>query len=89
MQLVENEDRLTKSVFLNFSLGGKFKGAEFANTVIRSDKRLTYKQAYTHCLTNTSQQPGNSSYHPLTKLDPLGESLLIFLMKRSECFRPL
>ena len=45
--LVENEDRLTKSVFLNFSLGGKFKGAEFANTVIRSDKRLTYKQAYT------------------------------------------
>ncbi len=45
--LVEDEDRLTKSVFLTFSPGGKFKGASFANSVIRSNKRLTYKQAYT------------------------------------------
>ncbi len=45
--LVEDEDRLTKSVFLSFTPGGKFKGAEFANSVIRSNKRLTYKQAYT------------------------------------------
>jgi len=45
--LVEDEDRLTKSVFLTFTKGGKLKGTEFANTVIRSNKRLTYKQAYT------------------------------------------
>lgn len=45
--LKEDEDRLTKSVFLTFSKGGKLKSTEFANTVIRSNKRLTYKQAYT------------------------------------------
>lgn len=45
--LVEDEDRLTKSVFLEFTPKGKLTGTAFANTVIRSNKRLTYKQAYT------------------------------------------
>ncbi len=45
--LVENEDRLTKSVFVTFTNGGRIKEIDFANTVIRSDKRLTYQQAYT------------------------------------------
>ncbi|QYY35795.1 RNB domain-containing ribonuclease [Ruficoccus sp. ZRK36] len=44
--LVENEDRLTKAVFLDFDRNGKHTGTTFANTVIRSSKRLTYRQAY-------------------------------------------
>lgn len=45
--LKEDVDRLTKAVFLTFTKGGKLKEVDFANTVIRSNKRLTYKQAYT------------------------------------------
>lgn len=44
--LVEDADRLTKSVFVTFDQHGQIKGVDFANTVIRSNKRLTYKQAY-------------------------------------------
>ncbi|MDP0500588.1 MAG: RNB domain-containing ribonuclease [Verrucomicrobiota bacterium JB022] len=44
--LVEGEDRLTKSVFLKYSKGGKLLDTTFANTVIFSRKRLTYEQAY-------------------------------------------
>lgn len=44
--LVEAEDRLTKAAFLTFDAKGKLVGKDFANTVIRSRKRLTYKQAY-------------------------------------------
>jgi len=43
--LVEGEDRLTKAVLLTFRKGRLFNTA-FANTVIRSRKRLTYHQAY-------------------------------------------
>jgi ribonuclease R len=44
--LVEAQDRLCKSVFITFTKTGKPKKTDFANTVIRSRKRLTYKQAY-------------------------------------------
>lgn len=44
--LVEAEDRLTKSCFLTIGKGNRIVSTEFANTVIRSDKRLTYTQAY-------------------------------------------
>jgi ribonuclease R len=44
--LVEAQDRLTKAALLTFTAAGKVKHVEFANTVIRSRKRLTYKQAY-------------------------------------------
>lgn len=44
--LVEAQDRLTKAVFLTFDAKGRPKDTAFANTVIRSRKRLTYKQAY-------------------------------------------
>ncbi|MFT3829417.1 MAG: RNB domain-containing ribonuclease [Opitutaceae bacterium] len=44
--LKENEDRLTKSVFFTFNKHGHVTDTEFANTVIRSRKRLTYRQAY-------------------------------------------
>ncbi|NCG08257.1 MAG: RNB domain-containing ribonuclease, partial [Verrucomicrobia bacterium] len=44
--LVEAEDRLTKSVFITFSKKAQIEAVDFANTVIRSDKRLTYRQAF-------------------------------------------
>ncbi len=44
--LVEAQDRLCKAVFLTFDKKGRLKDTSYANTVIRSRKRLTYKQAY-------------------------------------------
>ncbi|MFW5883315.1 MAG: ribonuclease R family protein [Verrucomicrobiota bacterium] len=44
--LVERQDRLTKSVFLSFDGEAKLTDTQFANTVIYSRKRLTYRQAY-------------------------------------------
>jgi ribonuclease R len=44
--LVEAQDRLTKAAIFTFTRHGAVKQVEFANTVIRSRKRLTYKQAY-------------------------------------------
>ncbi|MEC8333528.1 MAG: RNB domain-containing ribonuclease [Verrucomicrobiota bacterium] len=44
--LVEAQDRLTKSVFLTFSENSQISQVEYANTVICSNKRLTYGQAY-------------------------------------------
>ncbi len=43
--LVEGEDRLTKAVLLTFHKG-RLRTTDFTNTVIRSRKRLTYRQAY-------------------------------------------
>ena len=44
--LVEDKDRLVKSVFLKFDNLGNCKSARFANSVIRSVKRLSYEQAH-------------------------------------------
>ncbi|QYM80709.1 RNB domain-containing ribonuclease [Horticoccus luteus] len=44
--LVEGQIRLTKAVFLTFAKNGRLVKTAFANTAIRSRKRLTYKQAY-------------------------------------------
>lgn len=44
--LVEDEDRLTKTVFLDFTPQARLLSWKFANTVIRSNKRMTYRQAY-------------------------------------------
>jgi len=44
--LVEAQDRLCKAVFLTFAKNGRLRDTSFANTVIRSRKRLTYKQAH-------------------------------------------
>tara|TARA_B100000965_G_scaffold406071_1_gene442998 strand:- start:3169 stop:5502 length:2334 start_codon:yes stop_codon:yes gene_type:complete len=44
--LLEGEDRLTKTVFVTFSKAGKLESVDFANTVICSNKRFSYKQAY-------------------------------------------
>ncbi|PTY06901.1 3'-5' exonuclease [Opitutaceae bacterium EW11] len=44
--LVEGQDRLCKAVFLVFDRKGRLRETTFNNTVIRSRKRLTYRQAY-------------------------------------------
>jgi len=44
--LVEAQDRLCKAVFLVFDKKGRHIDTTYGNTVIRSRKRLTYKQAY-------------------------------------------
>jgi len=44
--LVEAEDRLTKTCFITFNDSADITDVKFANTVINSNKRLTYKQAY-------------------------------------------
>jgi len=44
--LVEDEIRLTKSVLFTFSKDCVIRKTEYANSYIRSFKRLTYKQAY-------------------------------------------
>lgn len=43
--LQEGELRLCKSAFIRYNAQGKVMSARFANTVIKSDKRLTYGQA--------------------------------------------
>ena len=44
--LVEGEDRLTKAIIITFDKDAHVVKTEAANTIIRSQKRLTYKQAY-------------------------------------------
>ncbi|MDE3084313.1 MAG: RNB domain-containing ribonuclease, partial [Verrucomicrobiota bacterium] len=44
--LVEAQDRLTKAALLTYAKNGRLKKTDFANTVICSRKRLTYRQAY-------------------------------------------
>jgi ribonuclease R len=43
--LVEAEERLVKSVLFRFSKEGELLGSKLAESVIKSDKRLTYEQA--------------------------------------------
>lgn len=43
--LQEGQPRWVKSVFLDFDRGGSVMSARFANSVIRSARRLTYRQA--------------------------------------------
>ncbi len=43
--LVEAQDRLTKSVFITFNEKAGVENIDYARTVIRSNKRLTYAQA--------------------------------------------
>src|SRR5438874_4031635 len=39
-------DRLTRSVFIDFTRAGKIKHARFAHTIIRSAHRFTYREAF-------------------------------------------
>lgn len=55
--LVEAQDRLCKACFLEFDAKGRLQpgATTFADTVIRSRKRLTYKQAYAMLFTDSLQ----------------------------------
>ena len=54
--LVEAQDRLCKAVFLTFGPDFRIKETTYANTVIRSRKRLTYKQAYALLFENSLEK---------------------------------
>jgi ribonuclease R len=54
--LVEGQDRLCKAVFLTFGPDFRIRETDFANTVIRSRKRLTYKQAYALLFENSLEK---------------------------------
>ncbi len=49
-------DRLTHSVFIQFSKDGRARHFRFARTVIRSARRLTYKEAYAILRTSPNDQ---------------------------------
>src|SRR5215471_6659673 len=51
-------DRLTHSVFIHFDKRGVPKSARFARSVIRSARRLTYKEAYTILVSPPRDQLG-------------------------------
>jgi ribonuclease R len=51
-------NRLTHSVFLEFSRDGRTKQARFARTVIRSARRLTYREAFAILKTQPNDQLG-------------------------------
>ncbi len=73
--LKEDVDRLTKSVFLTFTKNGKLKDTEFANTVIRSNKRLTYKQAYTLLFKDSLQAARKLKLPPSHQTGSTGRAL--------------
>ena len=53
--LVEAENRLVKTVICEFTPDAKLVKTEFANSVISSRKRLTYKQAYAFLRGDTNE----------------------------------
>ena len=63
-------DRLTHSVFLQFDKMGRPRSARFARTVIRSAKRLTYKEAY-RLLKNPARDELGERLHAAWKLAAL------------------
>ncbi|MDX2226374.1 MAG: ribonuclease R [Verrucomicrobiae bacterium] len=69
--LKEGVDRLVKSAFITFSKTGQIKKYEFAESVIRSRKRLTYKQAFA-LLNGADEIPPNPFAYKMdnTPLDP-------------------
>lgn len=77
--LVEDKDRLVKSVFLRFATTGDCLGVSFADSVIRSVKRLSYEQAHALLKQNdlaAIKRIGNPQQHetgfagkPLSELD--------------------
>lgn len=84
--LVEGEDRLTKSAIFTFSNTGEQKSVRFANTVIRSRKRLTYKQAHALLFAKSLEDvrrikppPAHQTGSPGKPLASLGEEELLAL----------
>ncbi len=64
--LQEGQPRWVKSAFIDFDRGGNVLGARFANGVIRSARRLTYRQAQ-------AILDGNAAGHPAQVVADLRE----------------
>src|SRR5690606_22540129 len=73
--LVEGENRLTKAVFLTFGKNDRLKDKAYANTVIRSRKRLTYKQAYAFLFENDLDKIRNLPLPPSHQTGSTGRAL--------------
>ncbi len=73
--LVEDEDRLTKTVFLDFTPQARLVSWTFANTVIRSNKRLTYRQAYAMMTEDDLDKIRNAPLPPKHQTGSIGRDL--------------
>ena len=73
--LVEAQDRLTKTCFITFSPKADVVGVDFANTVIRSNKRLTYKQAYAFMMEDDLEVVRKTPLPPKHQTGSTGRSL--------------
>jgi len=85
--LVENEDRLTKSVFLSFNSAGEVLETRFANTVIRSNKRLNYEQAYAFLFEDDVKKIANRPDPPTHQTGSAGRSLKKLSLKELKHIR--
>ncbi|MBH52750.1 MAG: 3'-5' exonuclease [Opitutaceae bacterium] len=73
--LKEDVIRLTKSVLFTFSMEGKIRRVDYANSFIRSRKRLTYKQAYTLIKNDKLQAALNLPLPPKHQTGSTGRAL--------------
>ncbi len=73
--LVEAEDRLTKTCFITFNESADISEVKFANTVINSNKRLTYKQAYAFMQKDDLAEIRNTPLPPKHQTGSTGRSL--------------
>ena len=73
--LVEAEDRLTKTCFITFNESADISEVKFANTVVNSNKRLTYKQAYAFMQKDDLAEIRNTPLPPKHQTGSTGRSL--------------
>ncbi len=72
--LQEGQPRLTKSVFVTYNSQGRRVSSRFANTVIRSTKRLTYEQA-TRILSGKTGRTSRRVVALLRQMESLAQSI--------------
>ncbi|MGB0257248.1 MAG: ribonuclease R family protein, partial [Coraliomargarita sp.] len=73
--LVEAEDRLTKSVFITYAPDATIQKIDYARTVIRSNKRLTYAQAYAFMTKDNLDEVRKTPLPPKHQTGSTGRSL--------------
>ncbi|MGE9294706.1 MAG: ribonuclease R [Puniceicoccales bacterium] len=73
--LVEAEDRLVKSVWLDFDPKGILRSTSFSNSVIRSNKRLTYNQAYAFLKKDSLEEIRETPLPPAHQTGSTGRAL--------------
>ncbi|MCB1122533.1 MAG: RNB domain-containing ribonuclease, partial [Verrucomicrobiae bacterium] len=73
--LKEDVIRLTKSVVFTFSKEAKIRHVHYANSYIRSRKRLTYKQAYALMMEDDFEVARNTPLPPKHQTGSTGRSL--------------